>query len=127
MVREQLYLGILLTVLLQTPDNAIPDPTQSATKKPRRPKPWDRILNRNTATSETKSESSLGSTVYASTKVVIDVVKESSDVFPPLKSVVGGLSAILKHCDVCSTSPPINNDAEYYPSKQLPTDKQLNL
>ena len=41
-----------------------------------------------------------GSTVYASTKVVIDVVKESSDVFTPLKSVAGGLSAVLKHYDV---------------------------
>jgi len=40
------------------------------------------------------------STAYASAKVVIDVVKESSDVFVPLKSVAAGLSAILKHCDV---------------------------
>ena len=66
--------------------------------------------------------------MYASAKVVIDVVKESSDVFPPLKSVASGLSAILKHCDVCSISPPItNNYAECYPSKQQPTDEQLNL
>jgi len=40
------------------------------------------------------------STIYASTKLVIDVVKESSDVFTPLKSVAGFLSAVLKHCDV---------------------------
>ena len=40
------------------------------------------------------------STVYASAKVVIDVVKESSDVFTPLKSVAGGLSAVLNHYDV---------------------------
>ena len=47
-----------------------------------------------------QNESSWMSIVYPSTKVVIDVVKESSDVFPPLKSVAGGLAAILKHYDV---------------------------
>ena len=40
------------------------------------------------------------SAAYSSTKVVIDVVKESSDVFPPLKSVASGLAAVLKHYDV---------------------------
>ena len=40
------------------------------------------------------------STTYASTKLVIDVVKESSDVFTPLKSVAGCLSAVMKHYDV---------------------------
>ena len=51
-----------------------------------------------------QNKSSWMSTAYSSTKVVIDVVKESSDVFPPLKSVVGGLAALLKHCDVRSFS-----------------------
>jgi len=50
------------------------------------------------ATSEGKSNWS--STAYATTKLAINLVKESSDAFPPLKSVVGGLSAILNHCDV---------------------------
>ena len=40
------------------------------------------------------------STTYATTKLAIHMVKESSDAFPPLKSVAGGLSAILTHCDV---------------------------
>jgi len=52
-----------------------------------------------------QSESNWMSTAYSSTRVVIDVVKESSDVFPPLKSVAGGLAAILKHYDVWSCSP----------------------
>jgi len=39
-------------------------------------------------------------TTYTSMKLVIDVVKELLDVFTPLKSVAGGLSAILKHYDV---------------------------
>ena len=44
------------------------------------------------------------STAYATTKLAINIVKESSDAFPPLKSVLGGLSAILDHCDVCHIS-----------------------
>ena len=49
----------------------------------------------------TSYEKKLGqkSTAYSATKLVIDIVKEASDVFPPLKSVAGGLSAILNHCD----------------------------
>jgi len=47
-----------------------------------------------------ENKSNWKSTAYASAKVVIDVVKESSDVFTPLKSVAGGLSAVLKHYDV---------------------------
>jgi len=47
-----------------------------------------------------KGKSRWGSTVYATTKLAINLVKESSDAFPPLKSVAGGLSAILNHCDV---------------------------
>jgi len=49
---------------------------------------------------KTYNEPSWMSAAYSSTKVVIDVVKESSDVFPPLKSVAGGLAAIVKHYDV---------------------------
>ena len=40
------------------------------------------------------------STVYASAGLAIDVLQESSDVFTPLKSVVGGLSAVLQYYDV---------------------------
>lgn len=40
------------------------------------------------------------STLHASAGLFIDIVKESSDVFTPLKSVAGGLSAILKYYDV---------------------------
>ena len=40
------------------------------------------------------------STLHASAGLVVDVLKESSDAFTPLKSVAGGLSAILKHYDV---------------------------
>ena len=47
-----------------------------------------------------ENKSNWKSTAYASTKLAIDIVKESSDVFTPLKSVAGGLSAVLKHYDV---------------------------
>ena len=47
-----------------------------------------------------ENKPSWGSTAYATTKLAINLVKESSDIFPPLKSVVGGLSVILDHCDV---------------------------
>ena len=39
-------------------------------------------------------------TGYAANKSAIDLMKESSDAFPPLKSVAGDLSAILNHCEV---------------------------
>jgi hypothetical protein len=39
-------------------------------------------------------------TAYSGTKMALEVVRESSDVFVPLKSVVGGLSAFLKQYDV---------------------------
>ena len=47
-----------------------------------------------------ENQSDWKSTAYATTKLAINLVKESSDAFPPLKSVAGGLSAILDHCDV---------------------------
>lgn len=96
--------AIYLIVLPRNADNVVPDPTQPVTKKGKRPRPWDHILNRGATTSEDDSEPSWTSTAYSSTKVVIDVVKESSDVFPPLKSAASFLSAALKHYDVWSAS-----------------------
>ena len=47
-----------------------------------------------------QNQSNWKSTFHASAGLVIDVLKESSDAFTPLKSVVGALSAVLKHYDV---------------------------
>jgi len=33
-------------------------------------------------------------------KVLLDVAKESSDWFPPLKSALGGVTALIKHYEV---------------------------
>ena len=46
------------------------------------------------------NEPAQGSTLYASVKLVINLLKESSDAFLPLKSATGGLSAILNHHEV---------------------------
>jgi hypothetical protein len=33
-------------------------------------------------------------------KILLDVAKESSDWFPPLKSALGGVTALIKHYEV---------------------------
>ena len=33
-------------------------------------------------------------------KILLDIAKESSDWFPPLKSALGGMSALIKHYEV---------------------------
>ena len=38
-------------------------------------------------------------------KILLDVGKESSDWFPPLKSALGGVSAVIKHYEVRSLFP----------------------
>ena len=51
-----------------------------------------------TAAYENKPDRS--STLHTSIGLALDVLRESSDVFTPLKFVAGGLSAILKYHDV---------------------------
>ena len=38
--------------------------------------------------------------VVDSAKILLDIAKESSDWFPPLKSALGGMSALVKHYEV---------------------------
>ena len=47
------------------------------------------------------SKDSSWKTVYGMAKITVDTVKESSDMCPPLKAVVGVLSVLIKNCDVC--------------------------
>ena len=63
-------------------------------------------------------------TTYATTKLAINLVKESSDVFPPLKSVVGGLSAILDHCEVRFIPNNAAHDAYSHPRKHWHVEKR---
>ena len=41
-----------------------------------------------------------GQRVVDGAKILLDVAKESSDWFPPLKSALGGVSALVKHYEV---------------------------
>ena len=67
------------------------------------------------------------STLYSGTKVAIDIVKEASDVFIPLKSAAGGLSAVLKYYDVYlhALFLPVSA-AHLWISKQWQTARQSN-
>ena len=39
-------------------------------------------------------------TAYAAIKMAVEITKETSDLFPPLKAVVGAVSALIKNYDV---------------------------
>jgi len=91
---------IHLTVMLRNADDVVSHPTQSAGVRSRQAgnsEPSKRAV-KPSAVDQAKSDRR--STTYATTKLAINMVKDASDVFPPLKSIAGGLSAILNHCDV---------------------------
>ena len=50
-----------------------------------------------------KDKSDWKSTASSAAKLLLRTVERASDVFPPLKSAVAGLCAILDNCEVCST------------------------
>jgi hypothetical protein len=100
-----LFWVIHLTAVLRNKDrHSVFGQIRSAFKsgQSKRPRSSDHKTTDPSAAHE--NESGWKSTAYSTTKLAINLVKESSDVFPPLKSVVGGLSAILEHCDVQSVS-----------------------
>ena len=90
---------IHLTVTPPNVDNLVSHPTQSVIG-PRQDGHLDPSKHTVKPGVTDEGKSDWKSTAYATTKLAINLVKESSDVFPPLKSVAGGLSAILNHCDV---------------------------
>ena len=49
------------------------------------------------------STESIWKTAYGAARIAVDTVKESSDMFPPLKAVVGALSVLIRNCDVSSS------------------------
>ena len=91
--------SVYLTILPRNTENTAHDPIQSiiGTRRYKQLKPSEHTIKQS-ATGE--SGSNWKSTAYATTKLVINLLKESADAFPPLKSAVGGLSAILDHRDV---------------------------
>jgi len=42
----------------------------------------------------------MGQTAYSAVRMAVEVVKESSDMFLPLKAVTGAMSALMKNYDV---------------------------
>ena len=44
-------------------------------------------------------------------KILLDIVKESSDVFPPLKAALGGVAALIKHYEVRAFRTSLNLSA----------------
>lgn len=46
------------------------------------------------------SKESVWRTTYAAAKIAVETAKESSDMFPPLKAVLGAISVLIKNCDV---------------------------
>jgi hypothetical protein len=39
-------------------------------------------------------------TAYAAARIAVETAKESSDMFPPLKAVLGAMSVLIQNCDV---------------------------
>ena len=77
--------------------------------------------------SDEPSRESAWRTAYGAAKMAIDGVKESSDVFPPLKAVASAISFLIKNYDVghsqasrsidplnvlCSKPPPMRNKSK---------------
>ena len=67
-------------------------------------------LSIGSASNDTRGTSSDGTTVpgtgavlqttYAAVRMAVEITKESSDLCPPLKAVVGAMSALMKNYDV---------------------------
>jgi len=45
--------------------------------------------------------------------MLLDIAKESADAFPPLKSCLGGISALIKHYDVRLYRITLNSANDY--------------
>jgi len=74
------------------------------------------------ATSENTSD--WRRTTSSAAKLFLRTVKETSDAFPPLKSVAAGLCAILDNCEVRSTFVHLIRDAYGSRSKRWLTKKR---
>jgi len=68
-----------------------------------------------------KDESNRESTAISAAKLFLRTVERASDAFPPLKSIAGGLCAILDSCEVWSAFACSIRDAYCSPSKRRST------
>jgi len=74
--------------------------------------------------STSKEKSEWKYTVSSAAKLTLRTVKEASDAFPPLKSVAGGLCAILDNCEVRSAIVRSIRDAYGIPSERRSTNRR---
>ena len=93
--RTLLFQMLYLTILWGSPDAAAPDHGPDVIRPGKNTGP-------SAAADEKKSD--WKSTASASAKLILRVVRDSTDAFPPLKSVAGGLCFILENCEV---GPPL--------------------
>ena len=49
------------------------------------------------------SKESVWKTAYGAARIAVETAKETSDMCPPLKAVMGALSVLIKNCDVSSS------------------------
>ena len=49
------------------------------------------------------SEDSVWKTAYGAARIAVETAKETSDMCPPLKAVMGALSVLIRNCDVSSS------------------------
>ena len=63
-------------------------------------------------------------TTSSAAKLFLRMVKETSDAFPPLKSVAGGLCAILENCEVRFTFVRLSRDAYRSHRKRWSTSRR---
>jgi len=54
----------------------------------------------------------IGQTAYAAVRMAVEIAKESSDLCPPLKAVVGAMSALMKNYDQTSDNAENVKDME---------------
>ena len=86
---------LYLTILLGNIDTAAPD---------HEPEDIHPSENTEPSTAADEKKSDWMSTTASAAKLILYVVRDSADFFPPLKSVAGGLCSILENCEVRSSS-----------------------
>ena len=74
------------------------------------------------ATSENSSD--LKPTISATVKLVLCIVRDSADAFPPLKSVAGAICSILENYEVRFTSHPPPSRCSHSSSERKKTSKR---
>ena len=65
-----------------------------------------------------------GRTTSSAAKLFLHMVERASDAFPPLKSVAGGLCAILENCEVHPAIVRLVRNTHSFPSERRSTNRR---